>query len=168
MTSGSWYKIVAVSGTAVFPAGYVAGDLVLGNGQTLSATNTAQLATFTSIADCNSFDFSFSADEVEVTVLTDSVKKYRKGKTDLSGTVRGINIITEMKKAGSILNRFLRTVSATAANVATLSTVDGSDFYIQAYLQDDTTTAGETHAFLFGQVELYGYSLGAAIGDAQS
>ena len=57
---------------------------------------------------------------------------------------------------------------ATAGNVSTLSTVDNSSFYIQAYLQDDTTTAGETHAFLFGQVELFGYNLGAAIGDAQS
>lgn len=168
MTSGSWYKIATISGTGTFPAGYQAGDLFLGNGQTLNAGNTAALATFEVISDCNSFDFAFSSDEVEVTTLVDSVKKYRKGKTDLTGTIRGINIISEMKKAGSILNRFLRTVSATAGNVSTLSTVDNSSFYIQAYLQDDTTTAGETHAFLFGQVELFGYNLGAAIGDAQS
>ena len=128
MTSGSWYKIVAISGTGTFPTGYIANDLVLGNGQTLNAGNTAQLVTFTEIADCNGFEFAFSADEIEVTCLSDTVKKYRRGKTDLTGTVRGINTISEMKKDNSILNRFLRTVSATAANVATLYTVDESDF----------------------------------------
>ena len=168
MTSGSWYKIIAVSGTGTFATGYLAGDLFLGGGQTLNAGNTAQLATFTEVTDCNGFEFAFSADEIEVTCLSDNVKKYRKGKTDLSGTVRGINTITEMKKSGSFLNRFIRTVSATAANVATLATVDSTDLFIQAYLQDDSTTAGETHAFLFGQIELYGYNLGAAIGDAQT
>lgn len=166
-TSGVWYQIATVSGTAVFPAGYVVGDLVLGNGQAFSASNSAKLATETVVADCNSFDFQFSADEIEVTTLVDGIKKYRKGKVDLSGTINGINTISEMRKAGSIVNRFIRVVTATSVNVATLNTLAESAFYIKAYLQD-STTSGESLVFLFGQVELYGYSAGAAIGDAQS
>jgi len=168
MTSGSWYKIAAISGTTVFAAGYTVGDLFLGNGGTLSATNSAALATSTIVADCNGFEMAFSRDEIEVTVLADDVKKYRAGKADLSGTVNGINFISEMKKPNSIANRFFKTVSATAANVSTLSLVDGSALYGQFFIQDDTTTSGETQAFLFGQIELFGYNLGAAIGDAQS
>lgn len=170
MTSGSWYKIASISGIASFPAGYTVGDLFLGNGAAtpLNAGNTAFLATSTVVADASSFEMSFSRDEIEVTVLTDDVKKYRAGKADLSGTINGINFISEMKKPGSIANRFFKTVSATAANASTLSLVDGSALYGQFFIQDDTVTAGETHAFLFGQIELFGYNLGAAVSDAQS
>jgi hypothetical protein len=168
MTSGQWYKIATISGTTVFPAGYTVGDLFLGNGGTMSAGNSAALATSTVVADCSGFEMAFSRDEIEVTVLTDDVKKYRAGKSDLSGTVNGINFISEMKKPGSVANRFFKTVSATAGNVSTLSQVDGSALYGQFFIQDDTTTSGETHAFLFGQIELFGYNLGAAISDAQS
>lgn len=167
-TSGTWYMITAISGTGSFPSGYTVGDLVLGNGQTLSATNKVKPATETLVSDCNSFDLSFSSDEIEVTTLSDDVKKYRKGKTDLSGTINGINTVSEMKKSGSFLNRFLRTVSATSANVSTLSSKVDSALYGKFFLQDDATTSGETQAFLFGQIELFGYTLGAAIGDAQN
>jgi hypothetical protein len=168
MTSGSWYRIVTTSGTGTFASGFVAGDIFLGNGGTLNAGNTAQLATPVLLADVSGFDMAFSKDEIEVTVLADDIKKYRPGKTDLSGTVRGINFISEMNKSGSIMSRFIRSVSATAGNVSTFRAIDGTELYGQFYIQDDTTTSGETGAFLFGQIELYGYNLGAAIGDAQS
>ena len=168
MTSGSWYKIAAVSGTSVFEAGFAVGDLYLGNGKTLTATNSAALATPAIVADASGFDMAFSKDEIEVTVLADDIKKYRPGKSDLSGTVRGINFISEMNKTGSIMSRFIKSVSATAGNVSTFRGLDGSELYGQFYIQDDTTTSGETQAFLFGQIELYGYNLGAAMGDAQS
>lgn len=168
MTSGSWYMIASISGTATFPSGYVVGDLFLGKGQTLNAGNTASLATSTIVADCSSFSMEFSRDEIDVTVLADDIKKYRPGKTDLSGTVEGINFISEMNKDGSILSRFMKSVSATADNTSTLRAVDASALYGQFFIQDDTTTSGETSAFLFGQIELYGYNLGASVSDAQS
>jgi len=168
MTSGSWYKIVTTSGIATFTTGFLPGDLFLGNGGTLNAGNTAMLATPVLMADASGFDMAFSKDEIEVTVLADDIKKYRPGKTDLSGTVRGINFISEMNKSGSIMSRFMRSVSATAGNVSTFRAIDGGELYGMFYIQDDTTTSGETQAFLFGQIELYGYNLGAAIGDAQS
>ena len=52
----------------------------------------------TLIEDCSSFNFELNADEIEVTVLKDQVKKYRKGKSDMSGTITGINFISEMRK----------------------------------------------------------------------
>lgn len=168
MTSGSWYKIVSISGTGTFAAGYQVGDLFLGNGQTLNAGNTAQLGTPELLSDITSFSLEFSRDEVEVTTLADDIKKYRPGKTDLSGTVEGINFISQMNKDGSIVGRFMRTVAATAANSSSLREVDASPLYGQFYIQDNTTASGETHAFLFGQIELYGYNLGASVADAQS
>lgn len=154
--------------SSIFPIGYSAGDLWLGEGSTFTATDSAKLTTFTEIADITSFTLEYSADEIEVTVLADEVKKYRRGKTDMSGTVEGINIISEMNKAGSFINRFMKIVSATAGNVATLNEIDGSALYCQFYIQKDSLTVGETHAFLFAQVDLYGTSLGASVADAQS
>lgn len=169
-TLGAWYKIVLKTGDTVFPAGYVAGDLWQGDGvATFSATNSASLATFTTVMDCSSFSFELAADAIEVTVLADDVKKYRKGKTDMTGTIEGITFVSEIRKAGSILNRFLRVVTGDTAGNDTpvLNQVDGSDFYIRGLLQDDDAI-GESLVFVVGQVELYGYNLGAAAGDAQT
>jgi len=169
--AGSWYKIEKrTTGTTVFPAEYGVGDLFLGPGTpvTFTASESAKLATFTALGDVTSFSLEYSADEVEVTVLKDSVKKYRRGKSDMSGTIEGINLVSEMIKSGSFVNRFMRVVTATAANVATLNVLNSADLYCQFMLQKDTTTAGETHAFVFAQIDLYGTTLGAAIGDAQS
>lgn len=168
--AGSWYKILKIDGTSVFPEGYVVGDLWQGDGvKTFSATNSAALATFTIVADASSFSFDLSADEIEVTVLADDVKKYRKGKTDMSGSIEGITFVSEIKKAGSVLNRFLRVVTgdSVANAAAVMHEVDGSDYFIQALLQD-YDAIGETVVFLFGQVELLSYNLGAAVGDAQN
>lgn len=169
MAAGSFYKIAAISGTTVFPTGYAVGDIFIGDAaKSLSSTNSAYLLTSTQAADASSFKLDFSADEIDVTVLADGNKKYRKGKNDVSGTVEGINFISEMKVAGSFLNRFLRTASATSANVVTtLNSVVATDLFGVFYLNDDTTT-GETQTFMVAQIEFFGYSLGAAIGDAQS
>jgi hypothetical protein len=154
--------------SSIFPIGYLVGDLWLGEGSTFTATDSAKLTTFTEVADVTSFSLEYSADEIEVTVLADEVKKYRRGKTDMSGTVEGINIISEMEKVGSFINRFMRTVNATAGNVSTLNEIDGDPLFCQFYVQKDVTTPTETQAFLFAQVDLYGTSLGASVADAQS
>jgi len=170
MTAGSFYKIAAISGTTVFPSGYAVGDIFLGDAaKTLTSANSAYLLTATEALDANSFKIEFSADEIEVTTLSDSTKHYRKGKNDMSGTVEGINFISEMKVAGSLLNRFVKTANATSAYVvSTLNAMATSDIFGVFYLQDDGTTSGETQAFMVAQIEFYGYSLGAAVGDAQA
>lgn len=169
-TKGAWYKIVLKTGDTVFPAGYRNGDLIQGDGvMTFSSTNSAQLVTFATVEDCSSWSVEFSKDEIEVTVLSDNVKKYRAGKADASGSIEGINFVSELKKVGGIANKFLRIVNGdTAGNAAAvLSEVDNSEYYFRGLLQDDDAI-GETLVFLFGKIELYGWSAGAAVGDAQT
>lgn len=170
MVAGSLYKVATVSGTTVFPAGIAVGDYFFGDAaKTLSAGNSAYLVTTAEAIDISEFSMEFSSDEIEVTTLSDDVKKYRKGKTDLSGSVSGINFVSEMKKAGSFLNRFLRTVTTTSAWVSTgVNLVDGTQLVGVFYLQKDRTTPAETTAVLVADVELFGYNLGAAVADAQS
>jgi hypothetical protein len=95
------------------------------------------------------------------------VSKYRPGKTDLGGSIEGITFVEGLADGTSILNRFLQIVNTTSANVSTLNLVDTSAYYIKAFLQKDNS-AGETVVYLAGQIELYGYNLGAAMSDAQS
>ena len=72
-----------------------------------------------------------------------------------------------MRKTGSFLNRFLRTVAMTSAYVPTFNALSETALYGQFFM-NDSATSGETQVFLFGQIDLYGYNLGAAIGDAQA
>jgi hypothetical protein len=169
-TKGTWYKIVLKTGDTVFPAGYLAGDLIQGDGaMTFSATNSAQPVTFTTMEDCSSWSVEFTKDEIEVTVLSDKVKKYRAGKADASGSIEGINFVSELKKAGGVANKFLRVVKGDKLvnSASSMSAVDNSEFYFRGLLQD-YDALGETVVFLFGKIELYGWTAGAAVGDAQS
>ncbi len=168
--AGAFYKVATISGTSVFPTGIEVGDIWLGDAaKSFSVGNSAYLITATEMMDINSFDMAFKADEIEVSVLADDVKKYRKGKTDMTGTIKGINIISEMQKSGSVLNRFLRTATATAANViSTVNALDNSELIGVFYLQKDATTSTETMTVLVAQCDLFGYNLGASLGDAQS
>ncbi len=169
MTAGAFYKIATISGTTVFASGYAVGDIIVGDSaKTLTAANSAYLITASEMLDVNEFSIALKSDEIETTTLSDSVKKFRKGKTDMSGTVKGINTVSVMKTAGSALNRFLRIVNLSATYSGTLSAVDGSDLIGVFYLQKDAVTAGETEAYMVAQIELYGYNLGAAVANAQS
>lgn len=169
----SWYKIVKSEGDgSVFPVGFTVGMLIQGSMvvAAFDADNTASLATFTTVLDASSFTVELSKDEVEVTVLADTVKKYRAGKSDFSGTIEGITFISEARKVGSIMNRFFATVdglNSQGTGTGVLSAIDNSDYYIRGLLQADDTV-GETLTFLVAQVELFGFSVGAAQGDVQS
>jgi hypothetical protein len=169
MVAGSFYKIATISGVSVWPTGYAVGDIVVGDvGKTLTASNSAYLITAAEMLDVNEFSISFKSDEIETTTLSDTVKKFRKGKTDMSGSIKGINTVSIMKTAGSALNRFLRIVNLSATYSGTLSAVDGSDLIGVFYLQKDAVTAGEVESYMVAQIELFGYNLGAAVANAQS
>jgi hypothetical protein len=168
MSAGAFYKVATVT-SGVFYTGIEVGDIVIGDAsKTLTAANSAYLITTAEMMDVNEFSIALKSAEIDVTVLADNVTKYRKGKTDMSGTIKGINMVSVMKTAGSVLNRFLRIVNLTTSHVGTLSEVDGSEIIGVFYLQKDATTAGETEAYMVAQIELFGYNLGAAVANAQT
>lgn len=170
MVAGAIYKIATISGTTVFANGMEVGDFYLGDvSKTLTAANSAYLVTASEAVDVSEFSMELAASEIEVTTLSDEVSKYRKGKTDLSGSISGINFISEMKKAGSFLNRYLRTITTTSAyGSPVLNQVASTPLVGVFYLQKDNTTASETTAIMIAEVETFGYNLGAAVADAQT
>lgn len=177
LTSGSaskdaWYRIEKKTGDTVFPKGFKVGDVISGEliAGDFSATNSGALASFTTIAEVTSFNIEVSKDETEVTTLADLNKQFRAGKQDFSGTVEGITIISEARKKNSIMNRFFRIVDGVnnkGTGTAVMHDIVPANMYIRGLLQSDENI-GETMAFFFARVELFGYGLGASVGDAQN
>lgn len=176
LASGVWYMITAApTGTVHTVPGSLAkeGDLFKGpDSGTILASGVGLIMkpisfTSTPVADISSWSCEFSSDEIEVTVLADDVKKYRRGKTDASGSMKGIMILgTTSLTASGTLTRFLRNNKVSSAGANTLSAVGSSSLYFKGIMQKDRTS-GEAYAFLFGQVELFNFSVGGDIGSAQ-
>jgi len=165
---GTLYKIVAKSGNNVFPDGYEVGDFWIGDGvATFSKTNSASVATASTVAEVSSFSFDISADEIEVTVLADDQKKYRIGKKDISGSIEGITFVTSLANGTSIANRFFKIVNYDGEGNSTLNPVNTDELFIKAYLQKDGSE-GETLVYMLAQIQLTSYNLGASVADAQS
>lgn len=171
MSAGKIYKIAAkATTTSIFPVGFSVNDYYYAPlQQTLAVGDNVYPVTETLIADCNSWDMTVSADSIEVTVLKDTVKKYRKGKVDIDGTITGIDTTDQLKTAGSIHNRFIKVVNLTSGIApveADIFPIDSSDYFIKAYLNDDTLI-GNTQVFILAQIDPLGTKWGASIGDAQ-
>jgi len=165
---GTLYKIVAKSGNTVFPDGYEVGDFWIGDGTAaFSETNSASVATASTVAEVSSFSFDISADEIEVTVLADGQKKYRIGKKDISGSIEGITFVTSLANGTSIANRFFKIVNYDGEGNSTLNPVNTDELFIKAYFQKDGSE-GETLVYMLAQIQLTSYNLGASVADAQS
>jgi hypothetical protein len=171
LTAGKIYKITAkATSSSIFPAGFAVGDYYYATTAAVLASGDICIEqTETLVSDCKSWTMTVSSDEVEVTVLADSVKKYRKGKSDVSGTITGIAFTSELGKAGSVNNRFIKTVAVTMGTAPVANDVfaiDSSDYFIKAYLNEDDVS-GNTQVFILAQIELLGYNWGAEMGNAQ-
>jgi len=168
---GTIYKIAAIAETdSAFPTDFVVGDYYYEPDTiTLAVGDNVYPIEETVVTYCKSWAMTVSSDETETTVLRDTVKKYRKGKTDVSGTITGIMTTDDLKTAGAITNRFFKVITVTsgvALTNADIHGIDKSDYFIKAYL-NDSDISGDTQAFLLAQIELLGSNLGAEMGSAQ-
>ena len=163
---GFWL-ITAKAATGSIFGKLIVGDLFPAEGTEIPAVgDKAKLATGTPFLDASSWASSFTAKEVDVTLLKHKVMKYRKGKADAEGTLKGIFTIGVTGAAGGLLNQFLKIVHKSAAGVVTVSDVNSHPIYIRGVVRD-TNVSGETYAFMFAQIELFGVNLGAESGNKQ-
>jgi hypothetical protein len=109
------------------------GDLAVGDyyynptvSGVLTAGDTAYLVTTTTMADLKGWSLELSADEVEVTVVADTYKKYRKGKLDANGTASFVFIKGETDAANGLASYFFKVATITAAGVVS-DVVERSD-----------------------------------------
>lgn len=170
-----WYEITQISdGTTAFADNLAVGDLfwddgtmVLDDGTEEGAGDQVKPLTETEMGDVQSFSLEISKAEIDVTVLSDTVKRYRAGKTDMSGSIEGITTLGTTDAAGYVLNNFIRTIRQASAGTVTVSEIDESPLYIKGVIQKNTVS-GESEAFLWAKINILSTRLGAGGEDAQS
>ncbi len=162
---GEWLITAKASTGSIFGALNV-GDLFPADGTEIMVVgDKAKKAIATPFLDATSWSASFSAKEIETTRLVNKVLTYRKGKADAEGQVKGIFTLGVTGEAGGLLNQFVKIVKRSGSTV-TVSEINSSPLYIRGVIRD-TNKTGETYAFLFARIELYGVNLGAESGNKQ-
>jgi hypothetical protein len=169
------YLITKVnSTTSGFPAPAGAGEaaavgdvLVVKTGVTITPETDDDVITLTLTDDCDisSFQMDFTKDEVEVTTQCNSTKFFRAGKSDMSGTLEGSYTVGVTNKSDGKLREFIDLVEQ-----------DGGasfDRFVQQeniiigffYVNNDANLADEQ--YVVAAYQIYGQSLGGAIGEKQ-
>jgi len=162
---GEW-RITAKAASASLFGELEIGDLFPADGDEVPKVgDKCALIIGTEFMDSSGWEANFTAKEVETTLLRHKIMKYRKGKADAEGTLKGIFTLGVTGEAGGLLNQFLKIVKKDAAGV-TVAKVSSRPIYIRGVIRD-TNIAGETYAFIFAQIELFGIKLGAESGNKQ-
>lgn len=163
-----WWSITALAASSAFPSGLSVGELFWDDGTLVPAVgDKCSLLTETEKADIQSFSIEINKAEIDVTVLADAVKRYRAGKTDMTGSMEGLTTLGETDAAGYIINNFIKVISQASAGTVVVSEADGSAIYIKGVIQK-STASGEKEAFIWAKVNILSSSLGASGEDAQS
>ncbi|HOX30916.1 MAG TPA: hypothetical protein PLB91_01225 [Spirochaetales bacterium] len=164
---GGWIITAKAAAASIF------GDLAVGDyfpadgDEVLVVGDKAKQVTATELLDASGWSANFNAQEVETTLLRHKVKKYRKGKADADGTLEGVFTLGVTGEASGLVNQFLKVVQKNAAGAITVSAVNSHPIYIRGVIRN-TNVSGETYAYIFAQIELFGVSLGAKSGSNQA
>jgi len=163
-----WYEVTAIGGTSALAAGLSVGDLFWDDGSLVLGTDDkAKFLIENEQADVMSFNLEVSKAEIDVTVLSDDVRRFRTGKVDMSGSIEGLTTLGETDKAGWVLNNFMKTIEQASTGTVTVTAIDDSPIYIKGVLQKDASS-GEKEAFFWARINLLSSSLGASGEDAQN
>ena len=173
-TSGGegFYVITAkAASNSFFPEKAKVGELYPALGtEVLVAGDKLKKLSLTHVADCTGWQLDISQSEIDVTRLIDKFKKYRLGKKDASGTVNSIMTLGVSDEADGMIAKtiktFRRKISGETTTI-TITDVANEPVYFLGYV-NKTDVAGETEAFIFGQVYLFNVKLGGSTGNAQS
>jgi len=155
----SWYLI-----TAKAAAASKFGDLVVGDffyapcDVDATADDEAKLLTLSSMVDLSGWSLELTGDEVEVTVLNDKFKKYRKGKLDANGSASFVFIKGETDTADNLANYYFDIVTISATGTIVVSSKLTDSLYIVGYLCEETAAGDVTLATVM-QVEFFNFSL---------
>ena len=159
---------VASSGSAL-PAGIEAGYLCqLTTSDTPAIGDDVKPVTLTNMCFVQGASMEFSRDELEVTTLCDTVKTYKAGFTDVSGSFDGITDAGNTDLL-AIIGRFIDTVQLSAdGSTATITDANTDMFYLQLEVNKETSSANEPVEYYFVPVTFISTSAGVTQGSAQT
>lgn len=159
LTAG-WWKIGAKAAAASRFGDLVVNDYYYAPATVaLTAGDTAYQVTTTDMLDLSGWSLELTADEVEVTVMNDTFKKYRKGKQDAQGTASFVFIKGETDANEGLAHYFFKmatiTSSGTVSQVLNRTT---NPLLLIGYL-DNEVDSGEYMIATAFEVEFYSFSL---------
>jgi hypothetical protein len=163
LTSGTfavgWWRIGALAASNSRFGTLEVGDLYYAPVSVAGTAGDAAYAiTTTDLVDLSGWSLELAADEVEVTVLADTYKKYRKGKMDANGTASFIFIKGETDTAGNLANYFFKEAVITASGTVSVSARSNDSLFLIGYI-DNETTAGQYKSVTAFEVEFFNFSL---------
>lgn len=162
IAKGAWVKIASKATTSFF-GGLDVGDYYmapvdLGATEITDSNDTWYTATPSKLADVIGCSLSVTAEEVDVTVLEDEFKKYRRGKKDATGTLK-FNFIQDITDvAGGIGNSFYRICETAADGSVTVTNVDEDPIVLVLYMNYDEDAGDKVTATVM-EVELYNFDI---------
>jgi hypothetical protein len=163
-----WWSITAVGQTSAFASVLENGELFWDDGSLVPELGDAcAFLAESEKADIQSFSIDFNKNEIDVTTLSDKVKRYRSGKTDMTGGLEGLTTLDVTDAAGYVINNFIKVIRQSASGTIIKNDVDGSPIYIKGVIQK-STDKGEKEAFIWAKVIILSSSLGASGEDAQN
>jgi len=161
------YIITALGTPSFYPAGLNVGEAFPSDGSDILMTgDKARRIPLEEAADVTGWKLDVTRDQVDVTRLKDKFKKFRPGKRDANGTMNMIFTLGVTDRIGGLVDQMMKTVRK-KDNTVIVKDVEGKPLYFVGYVRK-TNLGGETEAFVFGQVNLYGISFGGQSGTAQS
>jgi hypothetical protein len=163
-----WYRVSALAASSALPSGLSVGDLFWDDGTLVPVSgDSVQPLSETEKSDITNFSIEINRAEVDVTTISDNVKRYRAGKTDMTGSLEGITDLGITTAAGYIINNFIRVIEQAADGAVTVNSIDDSPIYLKGVIQK-STASGEKEAFIWAKVSILSTSLGAGGEDSQS
>ena len=118
------------------------------------------------LCDVSSFTIPFTADEIDVTTLCDDIKKYRRGKADMQGTINGVFTAGLSDDVDGFLRQFIRMVKQDAETSMDVYAQEDKILLGIFYLNKNAASADRMA--IIAPFTLFGYSVGGEMGAAQS
>jgi hypothetical protein len=161
---GNFYQVVAKGGSTALPAGLDVGDWFVAESIiTLATGDIVDEAAPTNFIDVTGYSVEMSKAEIDVTTLSDVIKSYRAGKTDMTGSFDGISTInalaaTDQVARNAVYARFINTITQDGTTI--VSSGGGVDTlaYFFGYL-NKTAVTGEVEEVLVLPVRLTSMTL---------
>jgi len=167
LTTPGIYLITAKAADSFFPAGLNVGEAYPADGtEVLKTGDKARRIKLEEAADVTGWNLGVTKDQIDVTRLKDKYKKFRPGKKDANGNMNMIFTLGVTNRAGGLVDQMIKTVRK-GSDTIVVTEVDEKPLYFVGYIRK-TNLPGETEAFVFGQIHLYGISFGGQSNAAQS
>lgn len=170
-----YYVVSGVAGSSTFPAP-ASGGMAISVGYLLRVRTGDNIVpaigdnvlpmTLTGRCDVTGFTIPFTKDQIDMTTLCDDFKIYEPGKTDMQGSLDAIVEIGETLAESGTVTQFIDYVEQDGDT--SIDVFQKAETVLFAYFQLNSNEYKGDEIGLLMPINLYGFSLGGAVGDAQT